>query len=71
MFIALNYVCESCYGEGKIRDLDACDNISTISCRDCNGSGYVTTEFGDELLAFISNHREQIKDLLDIKIKVN
>lgn len=45
----LDEECWRCYGTGK-------DSQDGPACDTCHGTGYITTEQGDVLLAFIKRH---------------
>jgi len=48
--ITLDRECYFCFGSG---------DVSGERCDSCEGTGYVLTDAGDRLLAFIERHRRQ------------
>lgn len=48
--LELELLCWKCYGNGR---------HFGPKCEFCNGAGYITTRFGDAILAFVKKHLKE------------
>jgi DnaJ-class molecular chaperone len=60
--------CQSCGGRGGF---DGRRPSDFLECRNCNGSGYVPTEFGRKALALVAhNFRSPGRDATELGLRV-